>query len=199
MSYRGRARIYFDGIVGITVREKDVRHCKISVGEETEPNEIEQRVRDLQMEDCFDSAIRVLERSDRSEMQMKRKLRDLGYIEEVCDLTLKRLIEIGYLNDARITERMVESASKRAVGTNYVRQKLLSKGLSMDLIDNAMDILDDEQQTEACRKALPPLLKRYASIDPREARKKIGASLARKGFSWDTISTVLSENRYDEQ
>ena len=56
-----------------------------------------------------------------------------------------------------------------------------------------MEALDDEQQRTAARQAAEKLGRKYRDLPPREARAKLSQALARRGFSWDVISSALED------
>jgi len=47
------------------------------------------------------------------------------------------------------------------------------------------------EQVRATR-ALAPLLRRYSALEPRDARNRCAAALARRGFDYETISCVVA-------
>jgi len=47
------------------------------------------------------------------------------------------------------------------------------------------------EQVRATR-ALAPLLRRYSALEPRDARNRCAAALARRGFDYETISRVVA-------
>jgi SOS response regulatory protein OraA/RecX len=47
-------------------------------------------------------------------------------------------------------------------------------------------------EVERAGAALRQMTRRYASLEPRERRRKLSAALARRGFDWETIEEALS-------
>ena len=77
------------------------------------------------------------------------------------------------------------------MGIYSLKRKLMSKGISESDAEEALETLDGEQQLSAAKAAAEKLRRKYEGQEPRQARAKLSQALARRGFSWDTISAAL--------
>lgn len=117
--------------------------------------------------------------------------------EPTCERVLAYLVEAGFLNDQDYVRRLVASEQARGKGPGAIRAKLHRKGITNELAHEAVAVVDDDTQAAAVRKLLAS--SRYARrnlADPRERQKVIG-SLARRGFSFGSISAALRERGND--
>ena len=137
--------------------------------------------------------LHLLERKDYTEWQLRQKLREGYYPDEVADLTMEDLKGYGYLDDSRYAERYMEyklkSKSLRAVITD-----LKQKGISRDIIDSAMEHFDYEKTREDQRNTIVKLLtKRHYydnAGDPKEKARQY-RFLAGKGYDAGDIKSAL--------
>lgn len=115
----------------------------------------------------------------------------------VTAFTQNRLItwltENGYLNDRHYSERLVSLEQAKGRGPGAIRAKLLRKGLSYEQAQEALAGLDLETELATLRKVLETSkYKKYNINDFRERQKLIG-SLARRGFSLESIRKALAK------
>ena len=99
----------------------------------------------------------------------------------------------GLIDDARYAQRMAELHAGQATGVYAFKRKLMAKGISEDDAQEALAAFDDDQQRAACRVAAEKLWRKYEALPRREARAKLSQALARRGFGWDAIESVLDD------
>ncbi|MCB1562082.1 MAG: regulatory protein RecX [Alphaproteobacteria bacterium] len=117
----------------------------------------------------------------------------------LLDALILRFQETGLLNDEDYARMMVRSLRQRGHSRRLILLRLGAKGLPQDLIQEQLVYLDHdecEDQGEAERQAALVFARKkrfgpYAA-DPDQNREKAMASMARAGFSYDTIQHVLS-------
>lgn len=188
---RGIIGIYADGTLVMRVAKKHFEKIKLRVGEEFEPEGYADSIAAIQLNDAYEFALTCLDFSQRSAAELTRKLISRGYVPPAAEAAVARLIEVGIVDDAHYARRIAETASHKNVGIYAMKRKLRSKGFSDEDAENALEALDDAQQLAACRAAADKLQRKYAVLPAREARMKLSQALARRGFSWDSISSVL--------
>ena len=128
-----------------------------------------------------------LKSADKTREQIRRKLREGCYPDEVIAETFKFLDRYGFADDDRYAEQYVEelrgSKSRREISL-----KLKERGISRERSEAILAELDDEDEYTACEKALR---KKYTRGISRDDRQKAYAYLARRGFSYDAIEHAL--------
>ena len=82
--------------------------------------------------------------------------------------------------------------SFRPRSQTQLRFELRNKGLSEDLIEDALQEADLDDIELACA-AGKKLVGRYARLDWPDFRQKLGAALARRGFSYETVRNVTRQ------
>ena len=191
--FRGLTSISLDGSVWLRVCRKHFAKLPLQEGDYIDPEQYADRMAALQLSDCYEAGLTILDQAACTRGDMRRKLMRKGYVEAAAAATVDRLAEIGLLDDARYAERLAQSQLKKPVGAYAVKRKLRAKYLSEEAVEAAMEGFDDDQQTAACKSAAEKLYRKYAVLPPREGRAKLSQALARRGFCWDAISSAVEE------
>ena len=136
-------------------------------------------------------ALHLLERMDRTEHQLREKLRASEYQEEVIEEAIEYVKSFHYLDDERYAETFTRY-KKEGMSRQQIKQKLLQKGISRDIIDNA---IEEEYDTDEAMHIRNLLLKKhfsYGEADEGEFRR-VYSYLLRRGFR---SSDILKEMKY---
>lgn len=148
-----------------------------------------------------EKALGLLDRSRKTRRELERRLRERGYEAPAIAEALDRLARVGVVDDVEYARAFVRSRlARRPVALGVVIGQLRARGVSAEDIERALagagaggpDGLDRAGERNRAERALAPLVRRYRNLDPREARAKIAAALARRGFDYDTVSEVLA-------
>lgn len=136
-----------------------------------------------------DQALSLLEYADRTEKELVRKLQERGYAWEEIQDAVSFLLEYRYLDDRAYADRYVRARSSRK-SRRQLQAELEQKGIASQLIQAALEeeTVDEEGQIRRFleKKGCHPGEK----LEPQQLRR-ITAALARKGFSYDQIRSVM--------
>lgn len=143
-----------------------------------------------------DSALTMLERCDRTEKEMRQKLKEREYTPDEIDETVEFLKEYRYINDAEYAGRYIRVySSKKSI--RQIHYNLEQKGISRDLMEAAFgeNLVNEEAQVRhyLTKKGYQP----GERMEPNQYRRLTGA-LCRKGFSYDVIRRVTDQMCQDE-
>ena len=135
-------------------------------------------------------AMHLLEKMDRTEKQLRDKLTENGYPNDLVDEAVEYVKSYHYIDDRRYAENYIRyrQESKSRI---LLKNELLRKGISSQIIDEAMEA---EYQMDP-RTLIDQWLKKkgYSSSEQdSEKERKIGQFLLRKGFSWEDIRSCMS-------
>lgn len=190
---RGWIELWADGSLLLRLRRTHFAQCPLSEGDEIRVEEYVDRLAAVQFSDAWEAALSSLDFCARSSREIASALRRKGYVDPVVQAVVARLKESGLIDDARYAQRMAEVQAKKPVGVYAFKRKLKAKGISDADAEEALSTFDDEQQLEAARASAQSLLRKYEALPRREGRAKLSQALARRGFSWDCIETVVDE------
>ena len=145
--------------------------------------------------DPFAAALRLLTRRDRSETELRDKLRQFGFCISAIDDAVTRCREYNYLDDLRYATERARSLmrSGRGVGPKILLD-LRRRGIDEDTARQALETAGDEfRNTEILHDQLERRFPRfdYRTADERERRRVIGF-FQRRGFSLEEIFSALN-------
>jgi len=140
------------------------------------------------------AALKLLNRKNCSEQELRRALKANGFGERVVDEVVEKCRGWGYLNDRRLAEMVVTDAiERRHLGPARIRQTLRKRGVDDALGVSAQKRAADSEPplVEQALAALKGKERTYARLDRETARRRMIAFLQRRGFSFDTIRAAL--------
>ena len=144
------------------------------------------------MINCRDYALKVIEFKDRTEKEIREKLTQKGYDENITEDEIAFLKDYGFINDLRYAQRFVSDAiNLKKWGMARIRAELLRKGVDREIIDNAvedafMDIDDDRLLKEMQRRF------KNSDLSNIKERTRIFNFYMRRGFSPDEIKGAMN-------
>jgi regulatory protein len=186
-----RIKISIDGSFSFWFYQRDYRKYEIlqdfQPGREIQEETLHRVFRELLLPRAKETALYYLERSDRSEQEIRKKLKEKQFPEVLFDEVTAYLREYHYLDEDRLIRSYLachsETKSRRAI-----LLKLKEKGLSEELVSTIMREEEYETDTAVCR----ALEKKLKGKDMDELawkdRQKINAYLYRKGFTGSEIN-----------
>ena len=130
-------------------------------------------------------ALHLLERMDRTEHQLREKLRASEYPEEVIEEAIEYVKGFHYLDDKRYAE-IFTRYKKEGLSRQQIKQKLMQKGVSRDIIENAIEEEYDMDESGHIRKLLEKKHFTYEASDEGEFRR-VYNYLLRRGFRSNDI------------
>jgi regulatory protein len=148
----------------------------------------------LQEEDRYQRALEhafaFLSYRPRSEREVRDRLARRGHSPSLLDRVVVRLREIGLVDDAAFAEFWVgQRQAHNPRGEMLLRQELLRKGTDREAIGVALEVAEtgEDAAVAAGRKKAAQL----RGLDWREFQQRLGAHLARRGFTWDVVAPAV--------
>ena len=148
---------------------------------------------------CKERSLYILSKYSKTEKELRDKLKSgKKYDDETIDKTIDFLKKHKYIDDDAFVKRYFE-IHKSNSSYRQMKNKLFIKGIKKELIDKIiLDEFNDEKIDESSTikklllKKYPNYYKEKDNMDIKE-KNKVFSYLARKGFNYDDISTVLRE------
>ncbi|MGI5889145.1 MAG: regulatory protein RecX [Oscillospiraceae bacterium] len=138
-----------------------------------------------------DKAFSILSVRMNSKKELRRKLLS-KYDEYTVDAVIERLDELGYLDDEEYAETVIRQvAVPRHMSRAAARAYLAGRGIDREISDAAIEMLP-EDETESIMEILSRKYTAEELSDPAK-RRKISASLYRKGFRPSDIRRAIGE------
>lgn len=149
---------------------------------------------------CKMRAMHLLEKQDRTEAQLRSKLEEQEYPQELIEETVSFLYSFHYLDDARYVRNYI-SYYGRTKSRAEVVHGLMQKGVSKDAIEQGFSELSSEDESIQMvpdeikiKEILKKKQFRYEEADEKE-KSRIYRHLISKGFhSNDVLRLMRSEH-----
>ncbi len=135
-------------------------------------------------------AMRLLERMDRTETQLRQKLKNDQYPEDVIDAAIQYVASFGYINDGNYARRFVENR-QQSKSKREIQAALIQKGVSRDIIAQALEEGYESVDESSAIQRLATKRRFDAQTATDAEKKKMQDYLLRKGFRYEDISKVL--------
>jgi regulatory protein len=144
-----------------------------------------------QLQRALELAYRYVNRRDRTEAEMRRRLEQAAVADAVIEQTIETLVDQGVIDDSRFARLFVED--KRTLeqwGNDRITRTLIQRGIDRELIAEA---LADDATHDELDLALQLLRERFPNPpqDRRERDRALGVML-RKGYDSELAVDALA-------
>lgn len=136
---------------------------------------------------ALEAAMKFLALRERSEQEIRTRLRRSQYDETTIQKVLDTLGLHDLVSDERFAEQWVHSRSRK-YGKNRIAQELRMKGVTGQEAQAALDTVPEEEEYRRCLEQAKRLCRKFQN-DP----KKIALSLTRKGYAWAMARRAAEE------
>lgn len=195
---RGKYRVTVNECENVLVPVSLMRERPLKEGQSLDLEEYDNWLMVRQYRFALDRAVGYLAARARSKREIEQKLLQAGYRPCTVEMVIYKLEREKLLDDGDFARQWVESRQHHKLGRSRIAQELRRKGVSQDEAEEALAIIEDDDQLAG---AVALAQKAAARIKPgedmRKASSRIAAMLARRGYSWDiakeAIQQVLAE------
>ena len=190
-----RRSIYLDGAFAFGVNLNVVAKFHLHEGQRLSDDEVAAIQAGSVRQECFDHAMRYIEKRMQSRRELQQKLTRAEYGPAVIESVLNQLTELDYVNDARFAESRAESAATyKHHGPNRARIELAKKGVERETARRAVEqVYEAHDNAATARDLARKKMKSLARLEPHVARRRLMGMLLRRGFDFDTIKPVIEE------
>ncbi|WP_311492367.1 RecX family transcriptional regulator [uncultured Anaerococcus sp.] len=136
-------------------------------------------------------ALNKISYSQKSTYEIRQKLKDQKFSEDVIEKIIVYLDSYGFLDDEAYVKSYIRDKDEiSSWSRGKIRFMLKKKHIDENLIDDYISLIDDEREAEKARFFADKKIKNDFSY---ENRARIFRHLAGKGFDIDIINLVLNE------
>jgi regulatory protein len=187
-----RYSVYVDDRYAFSLSESALLTSKIASGQEIDKQQLQDYKKLSQDDKSYGMALRYAAMRLRSEWEMTTYLRRKQVEEPVADSIMARLRKIGLLDDEAFATAWVENRRQlKPTSLRKLQQELKQKHVPDTIIQQ---VLRDDPSDE--RAVLRQMAEKKFKIARYQAEpEKLMAYLARQGFGYEDIKTVLAELR----
>ncbi|GAA2092219.1 recombination regulator RecX [Streptomyces albiaxialis] len=128
--------------------------------------------------------LRLLTGTPRTRQQLAEALKKREIPDEAAEEVLARFEDVGLIDDSAFAEAWVESRHhSRGLARRALARELRTKGVDSAVIDEAVGMLDSEQEEETARALVERKLRSTRGLDRDRRLRRLAGMLARKGYS----------------
>ena len=189
-----KTKVYLDEEYAFILYPQDLRWYKIKEGLEVSEELYCQIMEETIIRRAKQKAMALLKRSDRTEKELRIKLKQSEYPEMAIDEAVSYVMKYGYVDDERYLENYV-FYKKGQKSLRVIEMELQQKGLSKEQIREQIE-KEELNDGEAIQKAIRKKIGAKSELSYEETQK-VAAYLYRKGFKEEDIRKYLW-NRVEE-
>ena len=181
-----RVSVYLDGRFAFGLPA--LLAAKLKAGQFLTDAEIEALQAEGDTESAYNRALNYLGYRPRSRQEIDRYLQKYGVPQVQIEAVIGRLEQVGLLDDEAFTRFWVENRERfRPRGLRALRYELRNKGVSEEIIDGALEMVDapGSAYRNAEKKA-----RQLSSLGRQTFYRKMIAFLSRRGFAYEVAREV---------
>lgn len=187
---KAKYKIYIEEQFAFVLYKGELSHYHIREGGEISSDTCRKIREEVLLKRAKLRALHLLNDMGRTESQLKTKLKQNGYPEDIAAEAMDYVKSFGYINDLNYAVSFIDSRKDRK-SKRELQMQLRNKGVPEEVIEQAFgEAYEKEDPKKAIRKIL--LKRRY---DPETAtdaeRQKTMAYLVRKGFAYEDVRHVI--------
>ncbi|MDE6014128.1 MAG: recombination regulator RecX [Acetatifactor sp.] len=192
---KARSRVWLDDAPAFVLYKGELRRCHIEEGEELPEETYHAIMEEVLPKRAKLRAMNLLKDREYTTAQLRAKLRQGSYPEQIIEEALEYVASFHYTDDLRYAVQYIfchESNRSR----RRIEQDLQGKGVSAETIQAAWDAWEEQggsqDETGMMRRLLEKRNYNPDTADYAE-RQKQAAFLLRRGFSGESVRRVLRE------
>ncbi len=139
----------------------------------------------------FDRALKYLSLRARSIKEIHDYLARKQYQEEEINETIKRLLDLKFLNDDSFARSFTDNRQRKGKSKKAIEFELKLKGVSKEIAEDVLEFAKNDYKTAF--EYITKRLKQFERYDPETRQKRIISRLRSRGFDWETIAKVLKK------
>jgi SOS response regulatory protein OraA/RecX len=175
---RGRVAVELDGAPWRTLPADVVVRAGLAEGRALDRADLRLVRRELRRAEALVVATRALRSRDISRRRLSERLERADVAPTVLEESIGALARAGLVDDARLAHNRAESLAGRGYGDEAIRHDLGQQGVAGELVDQALEALEPEE--ERARRI----------VARRGAGGKTARYLASKGFGEDAVAAT---------
>lgn len=189
-----RCNIYIDEVYAFSVNGEIVYKENLEVNKEVDEEKLHQIAIKENLSRCKNTALRIIERSYKTEKEIKERLIEKGYDLESILPVVDFLKEYSFIDDREYMKMYVKDRIRRQ-GSQKIKYALIKKGIDPNEIeDNLTNINKDDERDVA----LELVQKKYSQLVEREKdiyklSNKLYRFLVGRGYDYALAKDVIKK------
>ncbi|CAI3552955.1 MAG: recombination regulator RecX [Clostridium neonatale] len=191
---KDRVNIYLDGEYALAINAELIYKENLKVKDDVDISKLQEIAEKESYIRCKESAIKIIERSYKTEKEIRDNLKQKGYEEKQINNSIDFLKEYNFINDNTYAKAFIKDKLS-SKGSQKIKYDLMKKGIAKDIIEENLIKVDKNEEKEV---ALNVGRKKYESIRRKESDNyKLSGKLYRflisRGYAYDIVKDVVKE------
>lgn len=187
---KNQYKVTFDTGYVVVLYPGDLRKFEICEGNTLSTDKFNILIEKIILKRAKAKILQLLKISDKSEYDIRMKLRQKNYPADVIQKAIDYAKGYGYINDSRVVSQIIKSRISRKSKREIVAY-LKNKGIDSELIEEGFEGTEQDEM-EVARKLLCKKIK-PGEILTHDKNTKLYGYLLRKGFSPTIVLSCLKE------
>ncbi len=189
-----RVNLFLDGEYAFSISDELVYTEGLKLNNDIDSDKLKALAEKDSLVRCKEAGLRIIERTYKTEKELREKLKLKGYEDNAVDYCIDFLKKYNYINDTNYSKAFIND-KLNSMGSQKIRYALIQKGISREIIDEELTNLSTENEENV---AFNIGKKKYNAIIKNETDEyKISGKLYRylisKGYSIDITNSVVKE------
>ena len=187
-----RRILFLDGVYFDSVDAGCIPKLGLRVGLEIEAEVLQKLVEadaEMRAKSC---ALELLSDQNYSKSQISYQLRQRGFGPRIVDIILEDLEQLGHIKDENFAKKWVARRQhSKPKGKKMLKHELANQNIDKTTVDRVLAGIHDAEETNIALQLARKQVKRYQSLAPQVAKRRLHGFLLRRGFDYETIQSVI--------
>lgn len=189
-----RVNIYLDGEYAFSISAELVYKENLKVKDVVDTDKLKAVADKEAYIRCKNSALKIIERSYKTEKEVVEKLQMKGYEERHIKASIQFLKEYKFLNDDYYAEAFIRD-KMNSKGSVRIKQDLIKKGIPRDVIEEKLGAIDKSNEKDIAKELAEKKLRviKKSEHDTYKISGKLYRFLISKGYTYDIVKEVVKD------
>jgi regulatory protein len=184
--------LFLDGVYFDSVDADCIPKFGLRVGLEIEADVLQKLIQAHEGMRAKNYALELLSNQSYSKSQMINQLGQKGFVPQAIDTTMEDLEQLGYIKDESFAKKWVDRRRRsKPKGKKMLQHELVNKKVDKATVDRVLEGIHDAQEAHTAMQLAQKQIKRYQSLPPEVAKRRLHGFLLRRGFDYETVQNVI--------
>ena len=185
--------VFIDGAYAFALPMQDILYFKLKEGKEVSEETVEYIQNSLIYIKAQDTALHYIGYKMRTVQEIRRKLSEKEFSEEIIEKVVAFLEKYGYADDREYCRKYIREKLRMKPKSGYaLKIELRQKGISSRIIDEVMAETEMDEAGDAFHWLERKSRGQWPPADEKQ-KKKLYDFLLRKGYSYDIIGEAFRQ------
>jgi regulatory protein len=187
---QNRVNIFLDNEFAFGLFTINVANLK--VGQLISQSAIDKLQHEDHIEEGYQKALRFISFKPRTQFEIRKKLSESEFSEEIINIVINKLVQKGYVNDFEFAQNWAENRSiYKPRSKKLISWELKNKKVNKEIIDEVIiGMVPDEKLAVL---ASEKYARRLSGCDKYVFFRRLTGYLSRRGFSYSIVKPIVEE------